>query len=504
MSKKYILLIIFVWQIFINVAIIRGSVEFNAKCSTAYTKMIALDIKGAQHIINQEKKANPTNLAPLFIENYGKFLVLILNENTNEYEAFLKSSELLLDKFRNEKKENPFNRYFQTDVYLQMAAVHGMQKSYFSTMNAMRKAFSLINDNNEKYPDFVPNLKAFGLLNVMLGSVPSDYSWLLSVMGLSGSVADGLVSLNNLATIVEKKSKWNWLTTEAYMAWNFTNLNFNNTDFIQNPIVLIREEKIDSLAAYNQLLCYSLATFYRHIGDNEKVIKVLENVTVPKDFQRFYYLDYLKAEAMLYKMDSKSLFYFNRYLKAFPGNYFRKSALQKIAWFHLIRNEIGEYRVFMNKILTQGTDFFDEDKKALKEAKKNEIPNKYLLKCRLLFDGGYYEEASRVFQTHNPKVVLHSESEFLEYSYRLGRIYDEWGKDALAISYYSRTIESGKKLPYFFAANSALHLGYLYEREGKKELAKQMYRLCLSMDFDEYRNGITQKAKSGLNRLGED
>ena len=55
----------------------------------------------------------------------------------------------------------------------------------------------------------------------------------------------------------------------------------------------------------------------------------------------------------------------------------------------------------------------------------------------------------------------------------------------------------------YFAANAALHLGIIYENEDNLKEAEKYFRLCRSLDFDEYETGIKQKAKAGLNRLDE-
>ena len=124
-----------------------------------------------------------------------------------------------------------------------------------------------------------------------------------------------------------------------------------------------------------------------------------------------------------------------------------------------------------------------------------------LLKSRILFDGGYYIKADSIINLANTKGKIITTKDKLEYTYRRGRIYDEWGKFNKAELYYKKCIKNAKDYPYFYAAKSALELGYYYENIGKIAQAKKMYELILDLDFDEYQNSITQKAKSGLSRL---
>ena len=204
---------------------------------------------------------------------------------------------------------------------------------------------------------------------------------------------------------------------------------------------------------------------------------------------------------LLYKQDFSSANYFQKYISEYKGRSYWRSACQKLAWIYLIQGDTAKYKQQIKKCIEFGGDNRDSDLQATKEAERGTIPNVSLLKARLLFDGGYYHEAEEVLKSSNR--LMFSQRDNIEYIYRFARIYDEWGKEKYAISNYKRCIAAGQNFPYYFAANSSLHLGYIYERKGDIVMAKVLYQKCLDMDFDEYHNGITQKAKAALNRLEE-
>ena len=81
------------------------------------------------------------------------------------------------------------------------------------------------------------------------------------------------------------------------------------------------------------------------------------------------------------------------------------------------------------------------------------------------------------------------------------RICDGLEKEIEAIHYYDMTIREGRYESSYYAANSALQLGQMFERQGKMDLSKTYFKTCLSMEPDEYRNSLHQKAKAGLNRV---
>ncbi len=53
---------------------------------------------------------------------------------------------------------------------------------------------------------------------------------------------------------------------------------------------------------------------------------------------------------------------------------------------------------------------------------------------------------------------------------------------------------------YYFAANSALLLGFIYQNTDKK-LAKIYFEKAISFEGHEYEESITQKAKLALEKL---
>ena len=98
-------------------------------------------------------------------------------------------------------------------------------------------------------------------------------------------------------------------------------------------------------------------------------------------------------------------------------------------------------------------------------------------------------------------VALTNKKDQLEFTYRLGRITHQQNRPQEAIRFYLQTVEEGQNEEYYFACNAALQIGILYEEQKKFAAAKDYYDKCLSMKPSEYKNGLHQKAKAGLNRL---
>ena len=224
---------------------------------------------------------------------------------------------------------------------------------------------------------------------------------------------------------------------------------------------------------------------------------MLTECTVTSDRYPFYYLSYMLGVAKLNRLDADACYPLLNFLGNFKGKNYIRSAYMHLAWYYLIENEPQQYNTYVERIKLRGNDQVDNDREALSFAKKDIKPDLSLLKSRLLFDGGYYERARHELDGFKPADKKAS----LEYSYRLGRIYHNWGKTGEAISFYKETINEGEKLPYYFAANSSLQLGIIYEQRNDYKQSRLYYSKVLDMNFDDYQFSINNKAQAGLNRI---
>ena len=71
----------------------------------------------------------------------------------------------------------------------------------------------------------------------------------------------------------------------------------------------------------------------------------------------------------------------------------------------------------------------------------------------------------------------------------------------LCIRYYQSTLAMGKNERYYFAANSAISLGLIYEKRKDYAKAKSMYNTAIGLKNHDYEVGTEQKAKDGLKRI---
>jgi len=121
-----------------------------------------------------------------------------------------------------------------------------------------------------------------------------------------------------------------------------------------------------------------------------------------------------------------------------------------------------------------------------------------LIKVRMQYDGGYYQEALDLLQKEKP--TFEKEIFQIEFDYRLGRIQQQLKNTTLAIRSYQKTVKAGEDLPEYFACNAALQIGIIYEQLNDCVKAREWFGRCTDIKPKEYKASIHQKAKAGLDR----
>jgi hypothetical protein len=479
-----------------------ASFDFNQNCKNAYDKIISLRFDEGIILLDSEKTVNPNNKIVLYLEDYIDFLKLIISEDASLYYTLQDNKEARIDKIEETEEESPYYNYCLAEINLHWAFARMKFQDYITSATEINKAYKLLVKNQENYPSFVPNYKGLGVLHSLIGTIPDEYSWATSLIGISGTITQGVNELSTVLTTAQTNPEYKYLETETIFMLTFIQLNLQSDKEAALKLgSYLENEEYSVKAKTNPLLAYAAASIAVKTGSNDKAIEILLARPTGTEYYPFYYLDYLTGVAKLNKLEFDAYKYIYSFILNFKGQNYIKAAYQKLAWYYLINNNTSKYKEKIAYAVTLGSNIVDEDKQAKTEGESLTVPNIRLLKARLLFDGSYYQDALDMLQEKLPSTYCVSTKDYLEYTYRIGRIYDEWGYDSKAIPFYELTVKNGSIFTYYFAANASLHLGMIYENLGSTTKAKYYYELCGQMKNTEYKNSINQKAKAGLNRL---
>lgn len=468
--------------------------DFNENTRKAYNAAIALKLDESATLLKAEEKSNADNMIVVYLQNYLDFLRIYTTDTRKQYDELKTNKDIRLSQLMAGDPGSPYYLFTQAEVNLQWAALSIKFGEYVNAIFEIRKAYKLLESNQSKFPDFKANKKSLGVLYALLGGVPDKYKWGVNLLGMEGSVQRGIDYLKEVTDYGRKNDfiyQEETVTIYALLLLHLQNDGETAWKVLQENGL----PKKDNLM--NIYTCAHVGVYGKHTSDAEKVLLARPTGA---GFAQFPFLNYLTGLAKLNQLEPDAESYFKLFLVEYKGDNHLKSALQKIAWSYLLKGDTANYRHFIKKAEATGNNTVDADKQALKEATAGIMPNISLLRARLLFDGGYYERAANEMNKLSDAGFKTAEEQ-TEYFYRTGRIYDEWNKKDSALTLYDKAINKGKDLPRYFAANSAFETGKIYEQRGNKEKAIEYYTLCLSFENHEYKNGLDQKAKAGLNRI---
>jgi tetratricopeptide (TPR) repeat protein len=469
--------------------------DFNPNCVQAYKCILDMRLPEARELINKEKNLHPKNSITLLLDNYYDFFYLLTTESKSDYERLKENRSIRIDKLENEDERSPYYNFSIAQVYLQWALMQSRFGEFTSAGLGINKAYRLLQANKQKFPNFLPDNIPLGVVNVLLGSLPSGaLKSILGFFGIKGDTQTGLNMLESLSSTIHA-SPYAYHYDELVFY-----LTYIQTDVVNDPAAYTK--MLNLIAAedkQSQLRTYVAGYISLRTGHSSEAIAIFEKRSQDAAYQPYPYLDYLLAIAKMNRQDSDANNYFNKYLQTNHGVNFIKDTYLHMAWQCLLNGDMKRYSGFIQLVKTKGYTYHDKDRQALGEA-NDDAPNPTLLRARLLCDGGYY---NRALATINTKTLndFTLPRDKIEYYYRMARIYDAIENDDEAIVYYQKAINIGKTSTYHYAATSAIRMGLIYEQRKEYAKARSAYQMISGFGTKQFKNSLEQKAKDGLNRI---
>lgn len=468
--------------------------DYNERCKNAYELIFKLRFNQALDSLDAERKEHPDNLIPGYLYHYHLFIKTFIGEEQGVFNELKHNHEIITGKIKAMPVVSPLRNFCLAECYLMTALSKLKFKEYLTAALQVKKAYGLLTENQKKFPEFELNLKSLGVLHAFIGAVPENYQWLVKIAGMDGSVSNGIKELEQSYMLTREESDdFHFMNKEIAFTYVFT-----RNQLKPDPEWVLKF--LSGMTLENEPLDLFFSTnIYYTTGQSAKIIPLLEMYHPSDEVYPIHYFQFLLGMSKLNKLDYSAFTYFNNYVKLHKGNSFVKAAYQKMAWIKLLQNDKVGYDSLITEVKNVGNDFTDEDKQAQSELVTQQVPNVYLLKIRLLFDGGYYQEALKLLAKGS--IEAKTAKDQLEYKYRLARVLDKLEMNEQAKEFYLKTINHGQNLKLYYAAASCNFLAQMYEKEKNMVMAEKYYKKCLSLRDHEYQNSLDQKAKAGLNRI---
>ena len=430
----------------------------------------------------------------LFVNHLSKAIRAIIDNNDEVFEEFKQYHSYSYDLLQDFDSDSPYKNFYRAEMQLQSALVHLKHNEEWSSVLSLRKAYIIIKSNTEKYPEFLPNYKTYGLIHIIIGSVPSNYQWALSILGFDGETKQGLLELDLLA------NSNNLYHKEATIL-----ISLVNSYILQNSSIAVDELKPLYQANKNNILFgYFYASLLIKNAESEKALNIINHLLSVQNKEQhisFPILEYLKAEIMLQKGNfSSSISWYNHFVNTQKGSDFIKDSYYKIALNYLLLGEKEKSLEFIELAISNGTTHTEADKYAHSKLMDIPLSNPIILRLRYAIDGGYYDRANTIIDQIDDFNFANKIDE-VEYDYRKARLYHKTNKITMAIALYKVTINNTVNTEWYFGANAALQLGYIYKNQKKLEMAEKYFKIAMNYKGHEYKNSIDNKAKSALSSL---
>lgn len=457
----------------------------------AYDQCLRLQIDSAQHYLQIASKADPENLMPVMLQGYLEFLEVYVSEDPRQFEHFAAKQQLRIRELGMGERENPYSLFAQAESHLHLTLLSLRFQDLIGTIKQLKCSYKLHHKNNKRFPDFLPSKKSVAVLDIILGSIPDQYKLGMSLLNLQGDLEHGVSTLDSLSK----------LSSDEFIFHHETVLTLAMLRF---HLLRQHEEAIALLNSFmiprkGYLLDYYITAHITiHSGKVQEAKRILDNRPKSESYISFPYMFFLEGLTSMYLNLPDATENFMLFIDKTQGQTNIKAAWQKVAWIALLSGEDENYQKAMQMVAKEGQANIDADKQALREALSDAPPCPVLLKARILYDGGFYEQALKAIQNGGlcPQEKIYT----TEKNYRLGRIYQALDENENALKSYLTAVETGWGINRYFPYNACLQLGHIYREQGFEEEARIYFQRVLESPDHEYKFGLDQKARAALNQ----
>lgn len=455
--------------------------EFDEQTNRAYQLVLNLEYEEAHQLI-----PSPTTAQEHYVASLAETLELLVNEDGEKFTVFEERFNQRIE--RKTRLNSAADLLLQAEIRTQWAFVYLKFGHEFDAALNLRQAYLTIQLLKVRFPGFKAVNKTSGLLNIVIGSVPQKYNWVLNLLSIEGSTLQGISELENVNPPFVFEGRIIHALIQGYL--------------LQRPSVGLQQIR-DLLIEYpaNRLVLFIGSALARKSSQSEEALAMLDSLEKETNGKSLHLAHYIRGELFLYKGEYlKAISSYRWFINNYRGQNGVKDANYKIGLCYWLNGNTNDAHAAFKIAMTAGKTASEADKYAARSLAETELPHVMLTKARYATDGGYYEQARALLDSIQPADIPTMRDK-AEYYYRKARLEHNTGNVPTAKKLYLRTIEVTGDYPWYFAPNACLQLGYIALNEGNETEAKDFFNRALSYNKHEYKNSIDSKAKSALAQI---
>lgn len=457
---------------------------FNATQQRAYELALNLEPAEALQLLGDEN-----SIESLYIASLAETIELLVTEDFSKFAAY---EERFLKRLDKNVKSTPRDfQFLQAELRLHWSFVYLKFGHELDAALQLREAYQIAANCRQKFRDYLPIRRTAGILEFIVGSIPEKYSWVLSLLNMSGSVPAGLADLEAVGasqSVLAGEGKLLHALVQGFVL-------SEPGPALADMRSLLQQQK------GNRLILFLTASLAIKNSESALALQMLNTLSDSTSGIPLYYADYLKGEAYLHKGDYlNSILSYRWFINHQTGQNYIKDAYFKIGVCYWLNGNQNDALEIFQEARNKGREATEADKSAGRALTEKNPPNVPLSRIRYYTDGGYYREAEKVFSSLSEKDFT-TKKELTEYYYRKARLADKMNRPE-AVSLYMKTIEMTGMETWYFAPNACLQLGYIFKSRSDLRRAVDYFQRALSYKRHEYKNSIDSKARSALAQIG--
>ena len=472
--------------------------RFDSSLLVIQRENINLQLDLAKEKLRQKKALVAQNSAIEYLLHFNAYLKLFVTEDKRYNQDYISAKNNALSHFNQLSDTSPFKKFAQSEIYFYAATLLARQGEFYNAALEIRKAWNLIEENTRLFPNFLPNNKTRGILKIYLSTVPDHYDWIIRILGFDGDLNHGLRLLQTLSNHQSDTTYLSAIAQEASYLYAYSLLQAGKNPVKSWSVML----KCTQDYRENLLSNYFRGSMALKLNKNKIALKTLSNRPSNNSYESFHLMSYYLGVSKLYSLDTTALVELKLFTTNFKGENYLKSSYEKLSWICVIMGDESEANRYRKKIDYVGKSINNEDKRASRYAKKVS-PHPIILKSRLLYDGGYYDEAYKLLNRYKVR-QLKSLNQKTEFCYRKGRVLEKLGLMDRALIMYEACSLYAVNSEEYYGAYACLYLGDYHAKEGNNDLAIKFYSRAITYSKNqEYVDSINIRAKAGLKQLAK-
>jgi tetratricopeptide (TPR) repeat protein len=409
------------------------------------------------------------------------FLQLYLADNQSLREAY----EDLTDEVE-DLLDDQDAHYQLAELYLKNAIVRYFNGERFGTARAFYASYNAAEKAYENNPSDYRAKSLYGLFQILVGSIPDSYGFLVSVLGVTGDVELGERLFKEAALEATKKDNW-----YAYrVRFLYTFYLFQKTGTTDEAM------KFATSFPESILGDFLLSRIHLKAGNSSQSRELLRS-SIQRDSQfHLPYTRFLLGKQLIESGDRVSgRKWIHTYLTTYRGREYIRAANLYLSWSYLVEGNDVKYREYKQKIKNSGRGYFGDDILALYESGLTHHPT--LIRARMAHDSMDFNRCEEILERINP--ALFSNTAFIdEYYYRRGRNFQKLKQPARAEEMFTQLLSKPDRLTAYYQPNAALQMAYICFDKGQKRQALKWAERVFEYEDYPFNAPIEWQAKEML------